>query len=38
MENQFLNFGQLTEKIDRLFEIHLELGNFTDYNVKKFGA
>ena len=33
-----LNFDQLTEQIDRLIEIQLELDNFTDYNANKFGA
>ena len=38
MGNQLVNFGQQTEQISRLVEIQLELDNFTDYNVKKFGA
>ena len=37
MGNQLANFGQLTEQIELLVEIQLELDNFTDYNVKSFG-
>ena len=36
--NSKYSANYITEEIDRLVEIQLEVDNFTDYNVKIFGA